>query len=183
MPGNLLGDSFNFSFGIESAVSHITSLASRLPDSGHFPADSTLPPNPVLEFTAALAQPVITQLFGDSVIGTDGLASHHDLFHKGEVDTPSAGTLGGSIKSYLDTLVILPSGPPIAENVQNFLDTYIPGSPPIREGAVGEYVGLVLDEFLPSGPPIREGFTDGLHDIIQIFHPDHGAGLAGFMLI
>jgi hypothetical protein len=30
-------------------------------------------------------------------------------------------------------------------------------------------VQLTLDEFIPSPPPIREGFTDGLHDIINLF--------------
>jgi hypothetical protein len=44
-------------------------------------------------------------------------------------------------------------------------------------------VQLTLDEFIPSPPPIREGFTDGLHDIINLFHGhDGGGGLGDFIL-
>ena len=94
---------------------------------------------------------------------------------------PIAGTLGGSITTYVETFI--PSPPPISENVLDFLDTFIPGGPPIREGAMGDFVGGILDEFQPSGPPILEGFTDGLHFIIDAFKPDTGPGLGdGFIV-
>jgi hypothetical protein len=91
-------------------------------------------------------------------------------------------SLGGSVKTYVGNFI--PSGPPISENVLDFLDSSVPGSPPIREGAVADFVQLTLDEFLPSGPPIREGFTDVLHDIIDLFHgQDGGGGLGDFILV
>lgn len=92
---------------------------------------------------------------------------------------PVGNTLGGAIHTYTATFV--PSPPPISENVLHFLDTFQPSPPPIREGGVGDFLNLVLDEFLPSPPPIREGFTDGLHDIIDLFQFDDGLGDTGLL--
>jgi hypothetical protein len=90
-------------------------------------------------------------------------------------------SFGGSIKTYVGNFV--PGSPPISENVLDFLHSSVPGGPPIREGAVADFVHLTLDGFQPSGPPIHEGFTDGLHDIIDLFHgQDGGGGLGDFIL-
>ena len=95
---------------------------------------------------------------------------------------PVVGTLGGSIKSYFDT-VMVPGGPPITENVSAFVDTFIPGSPPILEGTTrGDIISGFADEFGPSPPPIREGFTDSLHTIIQLFQQE-GPGLGDSWLV
>jgi hypothetical protein len=47
-------------------------------------------------------------------------------------------SLGGSIKTYVGNFV--PSPPPISENVLDFLHSSVPGGPPIREGAVADFV-------------------------------------------
>jgi hypothetical protein len=73
---------------------------------------------------------------------------------------------------------------PIKEAVLDFVDTFIPGGPPIIEGVTrGDTISGFADTFQPSGPPIREGFTEGLHLIIDLFQQDTGPGLGdGFIL-
>lgn len=95
---------------------------------------------------------------------------------------PIAGTLGGSINSYFEETLVR-GGPPIAEKVLDFVDTFLPSGPPIIEGTPGDVISDFADTFLPSPPPISEGFTEGLHDIISVFQDVSGPGLGdGFIL-